>query len=430
MDNETQQSQLFRQEALDYQKNRWLGDALLISEIKPWIVMFGSVLIISLLLLFIIFAQYTRRINVTGEVISNPHAMNIFAPQQGFVAKIYYSPGQYVKKGSTLVELDVSRNTQTGNVSQESVNAIEQQLQSLKMIMQKLEQNKASNLKSLNDQLKQHIRAQQQSRQILNSAKHGEQEMQKIADDYAKYLKQGWVNREQVNQLKYLYYEQQMSAENQNSKIVQQSLSINDLQKEILLKTTDYDNQILQHQVQYDDLMRQLAEVKANDILVIKAPTDGYLENMSVTQGQMVNNGDNLAQLSPNKSNNYAIVLWLPNNSIPYIRIGDQVNLRYDAFPYEKFGQFSGKIQSISHVPAAESELAKYASAPKDAHSSVYKVLIQPKQHQIPWQGRHLSLSAGMQTQSTVFLEQRPIYQWMIAPFYKIETSIGGAVHE
>jgi membrane fusion protein len=430
MADNTEGKPLFRKEAIEYQKTRWLGNALLIGSVQAWVILSCAIVVLLIFALFICFAQYTRRINVSGEVISDPHATNLLAPQQGFVTSIFFRPGQYVKKGSALVELDVSRNNQTGNVSQESVQAINQQLHSLKDIMSKLEQNKQSSLQSLNHQLKQQQIAQQQSIKIFNSAKRGESDMQKMANDYAQYLKQGLVNREQVNQLKYLYYEQQMSTENQNSKISQQNIQINEIQKEILVKSKDYDNQILQYQVQYNDLIRQLSEVKASDVLVIKAPRDGFLENMPVSPGQMVSQGDNLAQLSANQHANFVVVLWLPNNSIPYIQLGDQVNLRYEAFPYEKFGQFAGKIKSISHVPASDQELSQYGSAPKQGHASFYKVLVQPAQHQLLWQGRKISLAAGMQAQSTVFLESRPLYQWMIAPLYKIKTSVGGAVHE
>jgi membrane fusion protein len=34
----------------------------------------------------------------------------------------------------------------------------------------------------------------------------------------------------------------------------------------------------------------------------------------------------------------YYLVLWVPNEAVPYISVGDRVNIRYEAFPAEKFG--------------------------------------------------------------------------------------------
>lgn len=54
----------------------------------------------------------------------------------------------------------------------------------------------------------------------------------------------------------------------------------------------------------------------------------------------MVDKGSSLAQIKPIGNIEYYLILWLPNNSIPYVKVGDTINIRYDAFPSDKFGQF------------------------------------------------------------------------------------------
>lgn len=85
--------------------------------------------------------------------------------------------------------------------------------------------------------------------------------------------------------------------------------------------------------------------------MFITAPNGGKIESLSVTSGQMVNIGDSLAQLSLGINREFQLVFWLPNNSIPYIKVNDLINIRYDAFPCEKFGKFVGKIIFVSSVP-------------------------------------------------------------------------------
>lgn len=61
-----------------------------------------------MLIFSLIFCSYTQRIDVRGEVITLPHSVNVFSPQQGFVVNKYVEPGDIVTKGTPLYELDVS----------------------------------------------------------------------------------------------------------------------------------------------------------------------------------------------------------------------------------------------------------------------------------------------------------------------------------
>jgi membrane fusion protein len=49
----------------------------------------------------------------------------------------------------------------------------------------------------------------------------------------------------------------------------------------------------------------------------------------------MVNAGDSLLQVIPENIENYYLILWVPNDAVPYISAGDKVNIRYEAFPAE-----------------------------------------------------------------------------------------------
>lgn len=147
----------------------------------------------------------------------------------------------------------------------------------------------------------------------------------------------------------------------------------------------------------------------------------------------MVNVGDSLLQVIPRNIDHYSLVLWVPNDAIPYITVGDRVNIRYEAFPAEKFGQFAGKVSVISQAPASSQEMQTYPGAPRAALASsvpYYKVIVRPEKQGIVYGGKRLSLENGMKAQSTLFLEKRRIYQWMLSPFYDMKHSAVGPVNE
>ncbi|MBV4367548.1 HlyD family secretion protein [Erwinia phyllosphaerae] len=423
---------LFRMEAVQHLKTKWLGKALLTSGYPAWAVAVVSVLFFILLLLFILGGSFTRRINVTGEVISLPHAITIFAPQQGFITKKWPEAGDLIKKGERLYQIDVSRTTSSGNVSERSVEAINHQIALTENIIERLAENKATTLKNLQNQLEKYRIAHEKSQRLITDSGNGVKDMRKSMTNYSDYLRKGLITQEQFANQRYLFYQQQNAWQGLNTQAIQEALQISALESELLTKGIEYDNQISQYQYQRSDLKRQLAEVNASGSLFITAPSDGKIESMSVTEGQMVAQGDSLAQLMPASSTRYYLMLWIPDTSVPYLHPGDGINLRYEAFPFEKYGQFPGRILSISNVSASFQEMGKYNSIPRTdgVIAPYYKVIVALEQGRFSYQGKPLTLASGMKAQATLFLEKRPIWQWMLSPYYDLKKSISGPVNE
>ncbi|WP_145583417.1 HlyD family secretion protein [Yersinia thracica] len=425
---------MFRQEAFDYQKAKWTGKALLISGVPVWVVAIMSAMIIVTLVIFIAFGNYTRRINVYGEVTTLPRPINIFAAQQGFITQSLVKVGDEVVKGKALYQLDVSKVTHSGTVSKNNKQAIKRQLAQVESIIQKLQSNKHATLDNLLVQKKQYETVYKQSCQLVKNSRQNIESMRKTVESYGEYQRNGLITKEQVHNQTYSYYQQQSAFHNLYSQNMQEALQITNLSSEIITRAADFDNQISQYELQYGDLQKQLAETDATGILVVNAPVDGRIESLSVTTGQMVNAGDSLAQLVPGTDTIYYLVLWLPNGALPYITAGDHVNVRYDAFPFEKFGQFAGRIESLSSVPASIQEMTSYNSAPfrrADLGSEpYYKVLVNLDKTQFQSQEKILHLTGGMKAQSTLFLENRSLYQWMFSPFYDLKKSLAGPVYE
>jgi membrane fusion protein len=425
---------MFRQEAFDYQKAKWTGKALLISGLPAWVVVTVSLAFIIILLFAMIFGNYSRRINVYGEVTTLPRSINIFASQQGFITQSLVNVGDKVRKGQLLYHIDISKVTDSGRVSKNNQQAIERQLVQVLNIIQKLQSNKQATLSNIQAQKGKYEIAYKQSCQLVENSRKNVESMRKTVASYDEYQRRGLITKEQVNNQTYSYYQQQSTFHNLYSQNMQEALQITKLESEIITRAADFDNQISQYQLQYGDLQRQLAETDATGVLVINAPVDGRIESLSVTTGQMVNIGDSLAQLVPGTDALYYLVLWLPDGALPYITAGDRVNVRYDAFPFEKFGQFPGRIETLATVPASLQEMASYNSAPLrhagSGNDSYYKVLVALDKTQFHYQEKTLLLTGGMKAQSTLFLEKRSLYQWMFSPFYDMKKSLMGPVHE
>lgn len=425
---------LFRQEAINYQKAKWMGKALLIKGYSAWFVFLLSIVFIIVLVLAVIFGTYTRRINVPGEITSQPRAINLFSTQQGFIINSHVKVGDKVKKGDPIYELDVSQTTQLGNVTQRTIESINNQIKNISEIIETLKENKQITLNALKQQIDEYNKFHQDSLLLVKNAEKGMSEMYESMQNYADYQKKGLINNEQFNNQRYLYYQQQNSYQFLQNQIIQENLSIIQLNSELVTKIADFDNKISEYQFQLNALQRQLTEVNAKGTLIISAPSDGRIESLSVTDGQMVKTDDSLAQLIPANTDSYYLVLWAPNESVPYISVNDKINIRYEAYPYQKFGQFSGKIMSISKVPASSQEMSTYSSSPLSQNNvnyqAYYKVMVSLDKQQMAKFNNKIKLTNGMKADITLFLEKRPIYQWMLSPFYDIQKSITGPVNE
>jgi len=425
---------LFRQEATDHQRAKWAGKALLINGLPAWCFGLLSFLFILVFLSFLIFSHYTRRINVYGEITTFPRSVNVFAPQQGFISERFVEVGDVVKKGQRLYQIDVSRVTDNGKVSANTRLALENQLKHVDSIILKLQDNKRMTLENLRAQKKQYELAHMQSKQLLDNAREGVAFAQDNMRSYKEYQHRGLITKDQLSGQTYSFYQQQSLVQNLHSQHFQESLQMSILYSASGTRAADFDNQISQYQFQRNDLQRQLAEADASGALIVNAPSDGRIESLSGTPGQMVNSGDSLVQIIPRNGAIYQLVLWLPNTSVPYVSAGDGINIRYDAFPYEKFGQFPGRIESIAYVPASIQEMSTYSSSPVHQPSaqtaSFYKVTVSLDKTHISYQGKALQLTNGMRAQSTLFLEERPLYQWMFSPFYDMKNSLMGPIND
>lgn len=424
---------IYRKEAIEYKKHHWKGKALLLAGIPAWLIALLSFAFLAILIATTIFCTFTQRIDVRGEVITLPHSVNVYAPQQGFVISQYAKVGDIVVKGQSLYEIDISRNTITGNVSTAQIEVINEKIANAEDIITKLSHNKQETRLSLDKQLKTINDSLKETNRMLINAQTGLKKMHDNLSSYDKYLRDGLITKDQYNYQHSLYFQQQSTYQSLVSQKMQLESQVTQLNSDKITKTADFDNQISSQENQINDYKNQLVESNANGNVIIKATTEGRIESLAVTKGQMVDKGSSLAQIKPTGDIEYYLILWLPNNSIPYVKPGDVINIRYDAFPSDKFGQFPGKILSISSVPTSRQELSEYTNVSNGTNQqelALYKTIVKIENKTFNYNGKTLSLSNGLKAQAVVFLEERPLYMWMFTPVYKITQSITGPIHD
>lgn len=423
---------MFRQELLENRKMLWRGRALLLPGIPPLLVISVCIIFLTVFITFVIMGSYTRRVNVSGEITTWPRPVNIYSSVQGFIVKQFVTEGQEIRKGEPVYQIDVSRSTSSGVVSDNQRKDIENQIVRIANIISRLEDSKKATLQTLEKQKMQYQEAFERSTAIVRRAEEGIIIMKNNMNNYRTYQKKGLINKDQLTNQTALYYQQQNNLLSLSGQNEQNDLQITSLESQIKIQAADFDNRIYQMELQRYELQKELINTDVNGEVIIRALSDGKIDSLSVTVGQMVSAGDSLLQIIPDKIKDHYLVVWAPNDAVPYINPGDRVNIRYEAFPAEKFGQFAATVLLVSKTPASSQEMLTYQGAPKNNQNTsvpYYKIVVRPDLQEIRYDGKFLPIENGMKAQGTLFLEKRKIYQWMLSPFYDMKHSATGPVN-
>lgn len=423
---------LYRKEALQQRDDAWSGKALLTSALPLWLISALTLLFFISFISIILFGTYSRRLNVNGELVSIPHSITISSSQQGFILQSKVSAGDWVIAGQPLYAINISRTSTSGVVGQKQHQDIESQIKTTDEIIASTKENKRVTLETLVRQRAHYLQASEHANQVISEAQKGLSVMKTNMENYQQYRKKGLINNDQLTSQSTIYYQQQNDLMTLSVQNEQNTLQIMMLESSFRTQSADFENEILKLVLQKSTLQRQLTDIDAADILVVTSPVTGRVDSLSVTDGQMISAGDSLLQIIPGNISSYELVLWVPDSAIPWLHKGESVNIRYDAFPSERFGQFPGRISGISVTPASTQEMASYPGAPRPDPASPhawYKVLVRPDTPNMQWHGHTLSTGNGMKATCTLFLEKRKLYQWILSPLYTLSDSTAGQIN-
>ena len=164
-------------------------------------------------------------------------------------------------------------------------------------------------------------------------------------------------------------------------------------------------------------LDQERIERRAQAEAVVNAPAAGTVAAILVEPGQVVASGATLLTLLPEGSPLQAH-LFAPSRSVGFIRAGQEVLLRYPAFPFQKFGSHRARVLSVSRTAIAPAELG---FAPADgSREPLYRVKVALEAQTVTAYGRAEPLQAGMQVEADVLLDRRRLIEWVFEPVFSL----------
>ena len=412
---------LFRFEALEAKRDRLNGSVSLRQPFRYGVFAAVCVGVVIALMLFLGFGEYARRQLAFGHVVPTAGVVKLYPRQMGLLDALTVQEGSIVKAGQVLARVS-NRREQTGEADIDA--QLAQQLRaSMELLQAKVSEQSA--LAQLDvDRLKQQISNTRNDIERLKAQASTEAEKLTLVasrkQDFERLRKQGFVSEAQYKDQYQAWLEaRQRQEETQRSLASQQSQLADLLLQEAQLPGKQA-SLLADLQNQVSELQQRLIEVESRREFAIVAPVAGRVTALQVKQGQTVTPQLPILTIIPEDAE-FEVELFVPTRAVGFVQQGQQVYLRYQAFPYQRYGLYEGQVKHVSTSILAPQELA--ATVP-NSNEPVYKVTIALAQQDVRAYGKSLPLQAGMLLDADIVLDRRPIWQWLLEPLLSLKGRI------
>jgi membrane fusion protein len=159
------------------------------------------------------------------------------------------------------------------------------------------------------------------------------------------------------------------------------------------------------------NVQQRLVELETRRALVIRAPLSGRVATIPVYTGADIDSGSLIAAIVPDKSELHAR-LFVPTRAIGKVRAGQIVSIRYDAFPYQKYGTFKGRIEDISNSVILPQEAEKISPVKLTEPAYVLDVAIQRQSVRVGGE-YEAALRPDMLFTATIETDKKSVLAWI-----------------
>src|SRR5512145_1706742 len=343
-------NKLFRQEAIDAQREKLLGEVSLARPVPLWIFTAVALVFALGLVAFSVWGEYARRERVEGFLALDSGAARLLAPEAGLVAEILAKEGDEVQAGQPMIRLTFERGTASGATSSELVQkeiserraGLEREQQQARVLgaqQAEILKRKIDDLQRELAQFDLEIKAQQSR---LASSRNEFQRAEEL-------FKDKFYSESKLIEFRNNVLDQQVKLE----AVRRQRAGV---ERELSSARAELPTVEMKLQTQLDQIRRQMSELQQGSVQeeakrenVIRAPVAGVVTNIAANRGEAVPEDAPLAVIVPKGSGLHAQLL-VPTRAIGFVQPGQQVVLRYDAFPFQRFGQYGGKVERVSET--------------------------------------------------------------------------------
>ena len=387
------------------------GDVIIATTFSQRAITVCSVIIFICIILFMSFAEYTQKRNVNGIVYPDKGIISIKSKQSGTLSALYIKSGDFINSGEKLLAIDASSSTHYFKNNEESYREMFSKLRS---ISSRETQDNITDLeakKKLTEeqviQTKNSIAIMERQIRLLNAAIHSQQiSFSKIQDAY----KKRYVSDVEKNNAEMQLIDKKMQLQSLNNEISSKEGQIISLKKELEDTIDRIKNIQNENEKENIDSLIKMYGVASDSESILRAPSAGKIAEVVEKTGSFVNTGDTILRVIPQGSVNQ-IVAFISPEFIGEIKKGTRVALKYDSYPYQRFGFEHGIIIDISRVPLQPEDI--YTNFGIKFENACYRIVIK-----ITEKKKRINIIPGMSLKVDIPTRKTSIIKW-IFPFFR-----------
>jgi membrane fusion protein len=186
---------------------------------------------------------------------------------------------------------------------------------------------------------------------------------------------------------------------------------------------TDIETQLAsldgQHARELQDLSVRFEQTRQN--VTISAPKAGIVSFSNLITGQSLEPEDVALVIDTAEGGPLRAALHIPSRRRGFVREGQTVRLKFDAFPYERFGSYEARIDSISGTTIRASALTEGTPKPTAAQGGGdYMAWATLRGDTFDFERQQFKILSGMRATASIVVERRTIAEWVLAPLFRV----------
>ncbi|GAA0358219.1 HlyD family efflux transporter periplasmic adaptor subunit [Bowmanella denitrificans] len=413
------QGSLFRTQAVAHQQDRLHGQVLVIPCFSHSIIAISLLIWVAVVVVWLASSQYARKETVNGWLEPAQGLVRLYPDSgQGRIKQILVAEGEEVLQGQPLMVINGDKVLADGE-HLEALLLAEYQSQQQILTRKLARFNQVHQLK-LQDIEQQLLASKADLVQLQGQATTLAQHYKLLsarASDYQHMHSLGHISAREVQDTEEQRLTLQSQLQGLEREKVNQLNRIEQLQTQQALLPAEQQNQLDDTQRSLSDLAQRIAQLNGQRAYVIKASIDGTVTNLQARIGQQVQVDKPLVTLVPADSLIEANLL-VPVRAAGFLQAGQALDIRYDAFPYQKFGLYQGQVTEVSDSVLLPNEISQSLVAVAEP---VYLVKAMLHSQSVQAYGQQLSLKAGMSLSADIRLKERSLLEWLFEPLLSLK---------
>ncbi|MEA2740976.1 MAG: rane fusion protein, partial [Acetobacteraceae bacterium] len=400
------QRPLFRQEVIEFQQNnRQWGRVVplqpLSTRLMVWCVAAAAAGVIA----FLFFAQYARKETAAGYLAPASGTARVFAPQPGTISAVYVAQGDDVAQGQPLLAVTTSQVAASGNdVNATILHTVREQKQALTyQIVEEVHRTESEKLR-LTKQLHEHesVLGELDAQMAVQRQRIGI--LGKMVEAGAQLRVKGLVSEVDQRHREETLLEQQQALIQLMQQVTARQGQLSEVRfnLEQLPFTQGEKVQALRNQLTTAE--ERIAEVDGRSAYIVRAPIGGRVSLLQASAGQVADPRRLQLQIVP-VSDKLQAELFIPARAIGFVEVGQDVRILFDAFPYQRFGTYHGRIVKVSQTVLLDSDVA----GPIKLKEPAYTATVALDRSDITAHGKKIQLQPDMSLRADIILEKRTL---------------------